>query len=118
MIRTDSEVILAAAEEAGFIAQGHQELAPRLCWQIASERSDVAASDSDTCEATVAGNSLYLSMGQGQWFALDLETGDGAGLVARDTYLCGNRNAVRYLRTIACKAEPFVRPKRKWEQVE
>jgi hypothetical protein len=79
-IRTDSLAVLRAAEELGFLPQASSEERSEMRWEIARERSVVASEDWE-CRVTIDQRSLYLSMGQGQWFAFDPETGDGAGFV-------------------------------------
>ena len=79
-IDTNSPTVSGAAEEAGFIS--HRGLVEKhgLRWEIVAEPS-MGLDDRWQCDVTINGHSIYLSMGPYQWFAVDLQTGDGAGVV-------------------------------------
>ena len=101
-MHTDSPAIFDAAENAGFLPECDVERRPEMRWEIVSEPPVVAAADDWAGKVTVDNNSLFLSMGIGQWFAFDFETGDGAGFVV----VSGPRascetNAEQYLLEIA-----------------
>lgn len=102
-IYTDSPTVLSAAEEAGFLPRQEEvQDEPEMRWQIVSELPGLVLSDGWTCKVTVDNNSLFLSMGAGQWFAFDFETGDGAGFViVPDPWVSYETNAERYLLEIA-----------------
>jgi hypothetical protein len=100
-IRTDSQAILSAAEEAGLVVQKGLEQEPSLRWEIVVEKHGEATAGPWECEVTRDSNSLYLSMGFQQWFAFDLETGDGAGFVViSDPDRLRDPNAESYLRVV------------------
>src|SRR5271154_5340423 len=79
-IYADSAAILWAAEEAGLIRQKGLERKTDMRWEIVSEQAG-AANGGRECNVSIDHHSLYLNMGSEQWFAFDLETGDGAGFV-------------------------------------
>jgi hypothetical protein len=99
MICTDSAAILHAAEKVGFVRWRGPEEEPSMRWEIASVHPRAATVKDWECKVTLDAHSLYLSMGLEQWFAFDLETGDGAGFVISDS----NRplNVELYLRAVA-----------------
>jgi hypothetical protein len=100
-IRTDSPAVLNAAEEAGLELPGNSEEEPGMRWEIASVQPGATAAENWECKATLDAHSLYLSMGPEQWFAFDLETGDGAGFVVSDPGRLNDPNAELYLLAIA-----------------
>jgi hypothetical protein len=102
-IYTDSPAVLSAAEEAGFLPRQEEgQYRPELRWQIVSEQPCLVPVSGWTSKVTVDNNSLFLSMGVGQWFAFDFETGEGAGFVTVcDPCASYEVNAERYLLEIA-----------------
>jgi hypothetical protein len=79
-IDTNSQAVAGAVEQAGFTP--HFGLAKKhgLRWEIVVEQS-TALHQHWQCDAAMNGYSIYLSMGPYQWFALDLQTGEGTGFV-------------------------------------
>jgi hypothetical protein len=97
-IKTDSQAILRAAEGVGFLQQDNFERELQMQWEIATEPSCEAATNDWACKVTVDNHSLFLSMGVGQWFAFDFESGEGAGFVtACDASATCDSNAAKYL---------------------
>ena len=78
-ICTNSNAVLNAAEQAGLIAHHGLEREHGLRWEIVVEREHIAADENWECKATLDAHSIYLTVGSYQWFAFDLETGEGAG---------------------------------------
>lgn len=110
-ICTDSPAVLNAAEAAGLVMQSGsgQESGPR--WDIAAEHRGESRAEPWECKLTRDSNSLYLSMGSQQWFALDLETGDGAGFViVSDPDRPRDPNAEVYLGTVLENVGVALRP--------
>lgn len=96
---TDSAAVLSAAALAGF--EMRQDSGFGAIWEIAAERC-IASQDSEwECVAMEDTHSRYLTMGPYQWFALDLETGAGAGFVALpDEEQSEDLKVLRYFRAI------------------
>jgi hypothetical protein len=80
VIKTNSHLILRAAEYAGFVAVTDTNEVPEMIWEIVGAECRREPEDWD-CTVTLGDHSLYLSMGYEQWFGFDLETHDGAGFV-------------------------------------
>lgn len=100
-IHADSEAILWAAEEAGLIRQKGLESKTDMRWEIVSEQAGGAGLEHE-CKVTLDQHSLYLNIGPEQWFAFDLETGDGAGFVVlSDPDQARDVNALPYLQAVA-----------------
>jgi hypothetical protein len=107
-IHTDSPLILSAVEAVGFTVQKSLDRRqsrtqpPAVSWEIAAERNGANKAERWECEVTRNGRSLYLSMGSLQWFAFDMETGDGAGFVIPGDIDEGlDNNVESYIRAIA-----------------
>lgn len=82
VINTNCEAILQAASTSRlFVPVGHIHYGPAMQWEVVGSLDTQEIRDWE-CNVTLAGHSLYLSMGPQQWFALDLETHEGAGFVA------------------------------------
>ena len=102
-IQTDSQAILRAAEDVGFLRQDNCERESQMQWEIATEPPCEAEANDWTGKVTVDNHSLFLSMGTRQWFAFDLESGEGAGFVAAsDTGSLCESNTLKYLLEIVC----------------
>lgn len=109
-IRTDSQLVLLAAEQVGLLPQTECDAEPDMHWEIACERGGTASGSDWMCRAVADLHSLFLSMGREQWFALDLETGDGAGfIVVPQDDACGDPGAVKYLRDLTHNITNFMR---------
>ena len=102
-IQTDSREILRAAESRGFLPQNDRARKSQMYWEIATEPHGTAHADSWASKVVVDNHSLFLSMGDKQWFAFDFESGDGAGFfVSSDPGESDDPNATKYLSEIAC----------------
>ena len=108
-IRTDSQLVLLAAEQAGLLPQAACDSESDMHWEIACERGGTASGSDWMCRAVADLHSLFLSMGREQWFALDLETGDGAGfIVVPQDDACEDPGAVKYLRDLTHNIANFM----------
>src|SRR5579883_2297716 len=97
-IRTNSQSVLLAAEQEGFLPSGDCECEPEMRWEIVCERLGDGCRDSRDRRVMSDDHSLFLVMGGEQWFALDLETGDGAGFIAlAQDEVSSRSHAVEYL---------------------
>ena len=102
LIATNTEPVLRSAEMAGFVPAAPGNIFSEMRWEIVGFEPSSPAADWE-CNVTLGDHSLYLSMGREQWFALDLETHDGAGFVAIcDSNLNYEMNAKQYFSSIAC----------------
>lgn len=100
-ICTDSSAVLNAAEAAGLLRQRGSGRERELRWDIVREQDGEATTGPWEFKVTRDSHSLYMSMGSQQWFAFDLETGDGVGFVTiSDPNRPRDVNAELYLRTI------------------
>jgi hypothetical protein len=100
LIGTTHELLLRAAEAAGFMASADTTI-PEMQWEIVGFRTGSLAADWE-CHVTLGDHSLYLSMGPEQWFAFDLETHHGAGFVTIIDSDPNHENARHYFSSIAC----------------
>jgi len=102
VIHTNCAVILREACKASLLTPvGDAQHGPAMQWEIVGSLDTRPVEGWDS-NVTLAGRSLYLSMGPQQWFAFDLETHQGAGFVT----VCAtgpnrNTNTQRYLLSIA-----------------
>jgi hypothetical protein len=81
-IATNSSAILQAATDAGLKTMQDADVESGLCWEVTVE--DDAAISRPACAPHLWRNgcSIYIEIAQHQWFALDAESGDGAGFLA------------------------------------
>ncbi|HZD47723.1 MAG TPA: hypothetical protein VE178_03155 [Silvibacterium sp.] len=101
-ITTNYEPIMRATNAAGLVRLTDKDELPGMKWEIVAIPGASLSEDWD-CNVTVGNHSLYLSMGREQWFAFDLETGNGAGfVVASDSGTLTDTNAELYLLAVAC----------------
>lgn len=107
-IRTDSPAILWAAEEIGLRLQEGPERKPAMQWEIVSEQIGELTGKDLKCDVTIDHHAVYLDMGPGEWFAFDLETGEGAGfIVLSNPDEHRDPHAVLYLRAIASNIRAY-----------
>src|SRR5271154_4161397 len=102
-ISTNCASILVAAQEAGFVPLSGTEQEPGMRWEIVGTLSGAAVVEDWECDETLDDHALYLSMGPEQWFALDLDTYEGAGfVVVADPDRPSDSNPGPYLLAVAC----------------
>jgi len=110
-IQTDSQAVLRAAEGMGFLPHGDLEQESQIRWEIVTEPTSTPQASDCKCKVTIDNHSLFLSMGAGQWFAFDFESGDGAGFVViPNPGASTDANAVKYLSEIACQVGNCLQP--------
>jgi hypothetical protein len=111
-ICTDSPVILRAAEEIGLVPLKEPDQQSAMRWDLVSEPTGAAGIEDWDCKVTVDQHSLYLTMGPRQWFAFDLETGEGAGFVViTDVAGRSDPNGVLYLLSLVYNVGACLRPR-------
>ena len=99
-IATNRTEVLAASGPACFLPSIDTRGISAMRWEVVGTTGVIAAEW--TCGVILETHSLYLSMGPEQWFACDLETGEGAGfIVISDSEATPGRNAERYMQSIA-----------------
>ena len=102
-IQTDSTAILRAAESVEFLPQSDLAKESQMYWEIATEPHGTVHVDAWVSKVTVDNHSLFLNMGDKQWFVFDFESGEGAGFFTNsDLRDSANPNATKYLSEIAC----------------
>ena len=101
VINTNSDAILqGVAASPSFMPITDTYYESDMGWEIVG--SDGQAYPNWKCNVTLAGPSLYLSMGPEQWFAFDLETHEGAGFLSiYDSGPSRELNIQRYFQAIA-----------------
>jgi hypothetical protein len=105
-ISTNCASILVAAQQAGFVLLSGTEQGPGMRWEIVGTPSGAVMVEDWECNETLDDHALYLSMGPEQWFALDLDTYEGAGfVVVSDPDRPRDPNAGLYLLAVAYKVE-------------
>src|SRR5262249_50412367 len=103
--------ILWAAERAGFLPEEDLEHESQIRWEIVSEPTSTPQAGDWKCKVTIDNHSLFLSMGEAQWFAFDFASGDGAGFVViSDRCASSDANAAKYFLEIACHVGNCLRP--------
>ncbi len=111
-ICTNSNTVLNAVKQAGLTAHHGPEGEHGLRWEIVVERDHIAADEHWQCMATLDTHSVYLTVGSYQWFAFDLETGEGAGFaVIPDLEQEGSLSIDLYLQAIIDNIAAMLRDK-------
>ena len=114
MIGTNSPALLSAVNAAGFRPDGEAEQGTSMQWEIVSEEAGLVSTGLWTCKVTVTNHSLFLSMGPGQWFAFDFQTGDGAGFFSQARRAASNLHEMRYLSAITRNVGACLRDTHGW----
>jgi hypothetical protein len=108
-VRTNTPAILTAAKNAGLIQQQGQQLEHAMQWDIVGENGAEMIGDWQ-CEISLDAQSLYLSMGPYQWFAFDLETGEGSGfIIVPDLSSAAGLNTRSFVRAVVDNVGPHLR---------
>jgi hypothetical protein len=80
-IETNSSHLMRAAAKIGITPVTYSGQQIDHHWEIVVEQGGSASSDEPSTQAFRAGSLLMVEIGHRGWFAVDLETGDGAGFL-------------------------------------
>jgi hypothetical protein len=105
-IDTNSRTLLQAASDAGLNPSQDVNGLSEFCWEFNVEEDAVARGPAGAPHFWRNGHSVYIEIAQRQWFAFDVDSGDGTGFLAAPA---ADLVALAYLEAILRILEPELR---------